>query len=115
MDIHLAGSRPTRKAPSESFTGTVWQDPIITPQLPMHLVAGRVAFEPSARTAWLRFSGIGKDKCEIILMSRLIFSLTSGVAFSITSILKLVFFVNSKISCFVISLSPNYLFLLIFG
>ncbi len=29
MDIHLAGSRPTRRAPKEYFTGTVWQDPII--------------------------------------------------------------------------------------
>ena len=52
MDIHLAGSRPTRRAPKESFTGTVWQDPIITPQAPMRVVAGRVAFEPGARTAW---------------------------------------------------------------
>jgi len=31
MDIYLAGSRPTRRASAESFTGTVWQDPIITP------------------------------------------------------------------------------------
>jgi quercetin dioxygenase-like cupin family protein len=38
MDIHLAGSRPTRRAPQEYFTGTVWQDPI--------------AFEPGARTNW---------------------------------------------------------------
>jgi quercetin dioxygenase-like cupin family protein len=52
MDIYLAGSRPTRRAPSESFTGTVWQDPIITPQAPMRIVSGRVAFEPGARTAW---------------------------------------------------------------
>ena len=52
MDIHLTGSRPTRRAPKESFTGTVWQDPIITPQAPMRIVAGRVAFEPGARTAW---------------------------------------------------------------
>ena len=29
MDIHLAGSRPTRRAPPEYFTGTVLQDPII--------------------------------------------------------------------------------------
>ena len=52
MDIHLAGSRPTRRAPKESFTGTVWQDPIITPQPPMQLNSSRVAFEPGARTAW---------------------------------------------------------------
>jgi quercetin dioxygenase-like cupin family protein len=52
MDILIAGSRPTRRAPKESFTGTVWQDPIITPQAPARVVAARVAFEPGARTAW---------------------------------------------------------------
>ena len=52
MEIHLAGSRPTRRAPKESFTGTVWQDPIITAQPPMQLNSSRVAFEPCARTAW---------------------------------------------------------------
>jgi quercetin dioxygenase-like cupin family protein len=52
MDIHLAGSRATRRAPKESFTGTVWQDPIITAQPPMQLNSSRVAFEPGARTAW---------------------------------------------------------------
>jgi hypothetical protein len=30
MKIHLAGSRPTRRAPKENFVGTVLQDPIIT-------------------------------------------------------------------------------------
>ena len=29
MEIHLAGTRPTRRAPSEYFTGTVLQDPVI--------------------------------------------------------------------------------------
>jgi quercetin dioxygenase-like cupin family protein len=52
MDIHLAGSRPTRYAPKESFTGTVLQDPIITPQAPARVASSRVAFEPGARTAW---------------------------------------------------------------
>jgi quercetin dioxygenase-like cupin family protein len=52
MDIHLAGSRATRRAPKEYFTGTVWQDPIITAQPPMQLNSSRVAFEPGARTAW---------------------------------------------------------------
>ena len=51
-EIIKAGSRPTRQGPKESFTGTVWQDPIITPQAPMRVVASRVAFEPGARTAW---------------------------------------------------------------
>jgi quercetin dioxygenase-like cupin family protein len=52
MKIHLAGSRPTRRAPKESFTGTVWQDPIIATEAPARVVANRVSFEPGARTAW---------------------------------------------------------------
>ena len=52
MDVHLAGSRPTRKAPAEYFTGTVYQDPIIATESPARLVSTRVAFEPGARTAW---------------------------------------------------------------
>src|ERR1700679_4294704 len=52
MDIHLAGSRPTRRAPKEYFTGTVWQDPIIVAEAPARIVSTRVAFEPGARTAW---------------------------------------------------------------
>ena len=51
-DIHLAGSRPTRRASADSFTGTVWQDPIIAAEAPARLVATRVGFEPGARTAW---------------------------------------------------------------
>jgi quercetin dioxygenase-like cupin family protein len=52
MDIHLAGSRPTRRAPKESFTGTVWQDPVIAAEAPARVVANRVSFEPGARTNW---------------------------------------------------------------
>ena len=52
MHIHLAGSRPTRKAPKEYFTGTVWQDPIIATEAPARIVSTRVSFEPGARTAW---------------------------------------------------------------
>jgi quercetin dioxygenase-like cupin family protein len=52
MNIHLAGSRPTRRAPKESFTGTVWQDPIVAAEAPARVVANRVSFEPGARTAW---------------------------------------------------------------
>jgi quercetin dioxygenase-like cupin family protein len=52
MDIHHAGSRPTRLAPKESFTGTVLQDPIIATSAPARVVANRVMFEPGARTAW---------------------------------------------------------------
>ena len=52
MDIHVSGSRPTRKAPDDYFTGTVWQDPIIATAAPARLVSTRVSFEPGARTAW---------------------------------------------------------------
>ena len=52
MEIHLAGSRPTRLASSDWFTGKVWQDPINTPPLPARVNSARVAFEPGARTAW---------------------------------------------------------------
>jgi quercetin dioxygenase-like cupin family protein len=52
MKIHPVGSRPTRRAPSEHFTGTVWQDPIIAAEAPARIVAARVSFEPGARTNW---------------------------------------------------------------
>lgn len=52
MDIKPAGSTPSRKAPSEYFTGTVWQDPIIEAPEPARLRAVWVRFEPGARTAW---------------------------------------------------------------
>ena len=52
MDIFLCGSRPTRRAPAASFTGTVWQDPIIEAPDPALLRAGMVRFEPGARTNW---------------------------------------------------------------
>lgn len=52
MDIHRCGARPTRRAPAEYFTGTVWQDPIIEAPDPAQLRAVRVTFEPGARTAW---------------------------------------------------------------
>jgi quercetin dioxygenase-like cupin family protein len=53
MDIHHAGSRPTKRAPKESFTGTVLQDPIIAAvNTPSRVLAASVSFEPGARTAW---------------------------------------------------------------
>src|SRR6201747_1874039 len=73
MDIHLAGSRPTRRASSDWFTGTVWQDPINTPPAPARVNSARVAFEPGARTAWhthplgqtlFVVSGVGRVQTE---------------------------------------------------
>lgn len=52
MDIFAAGTRPTLKANSDWFTGTVWQDPVVETPEPARVRALRVAFEPSARTAW---------------------------------------------------------------
>ncbi len=52
MDFHLAGSRPSRRAPKENFTGTVWQEPIIEAPAPARIRAARVSFEPGARTNW---------------------------------------------------------------
>ena len=52
MKIIKANSRPTVKATSDYFTGTVWQDPIIEADAPARLRALSVSFEPKARTAW---------------------------------------------------------------
>lgn len=52
MDIFAAGTRPTRQASSDWFTGTVWQDPVIEAPEPARIRALRVSFEPGARTAW---------------------------------------------------------------
>lgn len=52
MDMHRAGSRPSRRASADYFTGTVWQDPIVVAEAPARVVANRVSFEPGARTAW---------------------------------------------------------------
>jgi quercetin dioxygenase-like cupin family protein len=52
MDIKPCGSIPTRRAPADAFTGTVWQDPIVVAPAPARVRAARVSFEPGARTAW---------------------------------------------------------------
>jgi quercetin dioxygenase-like cupin family protein len=52
MDIKRAGTVPSRRMPPESFTGTVWQDPIIEALAPARIRGAWVRFEPKARTAW---------------------------------------------------------------
>ena len=52
MDIHQGGSRPTKRGPAESFTGTVWHEQIIEAPEPARLRANRVSFGPGARTHW---------------------------------------------------------------
>lgn len=52
MEIHRAGSKPTKPANPDYFTGTVWMDTIVDAPDPARLSALRVSFEPGARTAW---------------------------------------------------------------
>ena len=52
MQIIKSGSRPTKKASPEYFTGTVWQDPIIEAEPPARVRVLKVTFEPGSRTAW---------------------------------------------------------------
>jgi len=52
MHILKAGERPTIRANPEYFTGTVWQDPIVSAPDPARVTAIRVTFEPGARTNW---------------------------------------------------------------
>ncbi len=47
MEITVAGTRPTRRAPKENFTGTVLQDPVIMAPAPARLNCSRVAPEPA--------------------------------------------------------------------
>ena len=51
MEIHVAGTFPTKQASADAFTGTVWHDPIIDAPHPARIRANRVTFEPGARTA----------------------------------------------------------------
>jgi quercetin dioxygenase-like cupin family protein len=52
MDIRRSGSAPSRRTPTDWFTGTVWQDVIIEAPEPARIRAVWVRFEPKARTAW---------------------------------------------------------------
>ena len=52
MDIHVSGSRPSRRGAAEHFTGTVWREQIIEAPAPARVCAGFARFEPGARTAW---------------------------------------------------------------
>src|SRR4051794_40676124 len=52
MNITRAGSQPSTKASSDWFTGTVRVDPLFQAPAPGRVGAGKVTFEPGARTAW---------------------------------------------------------------
>ena len=52
MEIFKVGSRPQKRASSDYFYGSVFQDPIIETPEPARVRAIKVSFEPKARTAW---------------------------------------------------------------
>ena len=52
MKIWPNGSRPSRKGPSDWFTGAVRIDPLIETELPARLQGALVTFEAGSRTAW---------------------------------------------------------------
>lgn len=52
LTVYKAGSRPSLRASSDYFTGTVWQEPVIEAPAPARVRALKVTFEPGARTNW---------------------------------------------------------------
>lgn len=73
MKITPAGSAPSRRACDDYFTGTVWQDPLVSAPEPARVSAVRVSFEPGARTHWhthplgqtlIVTSGVGRAQSE---------------------------------------------------
>jgi quercetin dioxygenase-like cupin family protein len=52
MDIKRSGTVPSRRMGADSFTGTVWQDPVAEAPAPARIRGSLVRFEPKARTAW---------------------------------------------------------------
>ena len=64
MNIHPAGSVPSRRMPADWFTGTVWQDPIIEAAAPARVRSAYVRFEPGARTHW-HTHPLGQTLCVV--------------------------------------------------
>ncbi|WP_428650108.1 (R)-mandelonitrile lyase [Roseibium sp.] len=52
LTVYEAGSRPSRRANPDYFSGTVWQEPVIEAPPPARVRALKVTFEPGARTHW---------------------------------------------------------------
>jgi quercetin dioxygenase-like cupin family protein len=52
MEIRLPDASPTKRAPAEYFTGTVWLETLNEAPPPARLRAARVRFDPGARTNW---------------------------------------------------------------
>ena len=47
-----AAERQTRRGAAETFTGVVFQDPVLTANAPSRMGGSVVTFTPGARTAW---------------------------------------------------------------
>ncbi len=52
MKLIPNGTRPSKRASSDWFTGEVWQDPVVEAPAPANLRALIVTFAPGARTHW---------------------------------------------------------------
>jgi quercetin dioxygenase-like cupin family protein len=52
MEIKRSGAQPSRRGPTEWFTGTVRIDPLFQAPEPARGSGAMVTFEPGARTAW---------------------------------------------------------------
>lgn len=52
MEIFRSGHMPSRKGPSDWFTGQVRIDGLFNPTAPDRVQGASVTFEPGARTAW---------------------------------------------------------------
>jgi 4-carboxymuconolactone decarboxylase len=52
ITITRSGSRPSRQAPAQYFTGSVRIDPLFETKEPSHTSGSYVTFEPGARSAW---------------------------------------------------------------
>lgn len=52
MQISRNGTRASRRAPAEWFTGAVRMDPLFQPDPPARAAGVLVTFEPGARTNW---------------------------------------------------------------
>ncbi len=52
MDISRNGTRPSKPAPEEYFTGHVRLESLFSADAPARAAGANVTFEPKARTAW---------------------------------------------------------------
>jgi quercetin dioxygenase-like cupin family protein len=52
MDIKRSGSQSPLKGSAENFTGEVRIEPLFQAEAPARVGAGRVTFQPGARSAW---------------------------------------------------------------